>query len=190
MSFSFDIDWQSIASGSAWQRHLVAVLIGFILTVVALYFCIMPEWSNNQIISQQVMVAQKMSASYRQQLIDLPQVDELKKQIQVLKERQKIHRYYPSGASKLTKAITDYISLSGARLVDLKRDSGSATDSGMVIHRWRVTMKATYFQFIEFAQLINRGAPLLAIDNLIMSAESGLLNLSMGLSLYQLKTVH
>lgn len=190
MNFSLDIDWQSIASGPRWQRHLAAVLISLILFVVTLYFCIMPEWKDNRTFNQRLMVAQKISVSARQQLAALPRINTLKQQIQALKELQAIHGYYPSAMSTLTKTIADYISLSGGRLIDLKHDSGSTTDSGIVIYRWKLTMKATYFQFIEFAQLINNGMPLLAIDNLVMNAESGLLNISIGLSLYQLKMGH
>lgn len=187
MNFSLDINWQSVASGPEWQRHMFAVFIGFILTIAALYFCIMPERNNNQVIRQQVMVAQKISASYRQKLTDLPRINELKEQIEMLKGRQDIHRYYPSATSTLTKAIVHYISSSGGQLIDLKRDSGSAKTAGIIIHRWRLTMKVTYFQFIDFIKLIGREVPLLAIDNLVVRAESGLLNLSIGLSLYQLK---
>ncbi|WP_159567005.1 hypothetical protein [Budvicia diplopodorum] len=192
MNLNIDIDWQYVASGPLWLRHLIPLLAGLILIAAVLYLYIMPARADNQDIDQQIQAAEQMSASYEQQLAALPLVNQLKQQIQALKEQQKIYRYSSSAAAKLTSAITDYVAVSGGQLIDLKRESGlnkelNKADANVMVYRWRLNMKATYFQFFEFTRLINQGVLLLTIDSLAMSTESERLNLTMNLSLYQLK---
>lgn len=187
MNLTPDIDWQFIASGPAWIRHLVGVIASLTLFSVLWYFFIMPVRSGNQATHQQIMTAQILSDGYRRQLATLPLAEQLIDRVQRLKEQHQPHRYRSSLTAKLTQQVTDYVKLSGGQLIDLKRQpTVSDEDAGFIVYRWQLNIKASYFQFFEFIQLINKGTRLFTIENLTMVGEAGRLNLTISLSLYQL----
>lgn len=182
-----DVDWHYITSGPAWVRHIVGAFAGLIFFCALWYLFIMPVRSANQVTSHQIITSQALFDGYQQQLANLPLAEQLIEQIQNLKQQHQPHIYRSLQTAKLTQHITDYVTLSGGQLIDFKRQP-TITDeeAGLIIYRWQLNITATYFQLVEFIQLMDKGAQLFTIDNLTMVAEAERLNLTMSLSLYQL----
>ncbi|QBH98261.1 hypothetical protein EKN56_18820 [Limnobaculum zhutongyuii] len=184
MTGGAQIDWRDVVFAPLWMRHIIMISVCMLVGGLGWYLLMIPLTEVNQQFQMQLEKAEQQGMLYQQQLLSLPDKEQLKTQIEQVKGKLQPYQYQSDNGAGFIRTIAEYLSTSGCQLIDI--GSPLVSQQGVLtLYDWQLKVSADYFQFIELIQLLNSGTGLTTISRLTLDGGPRL-TINMTVRLYRL----